>query len=85
MGDFSEAARRARSGVASNDAAAVVRALEPHLTRLQTGRHLGAVLDLAWALGALGRCREAERLLGGVAQPDAPTRLTVSLARAGWF
>ena len=85
MGGFTEAALRARTGVANNDAKAVVLALEPHLPRLRTGRHLGATLDLAWALGCLGRCREADTLLRTVAAPDAPTRLSLNLARAGLF
>ncbi len=85
MGDFSEATRRARCGVAINDAAAVVTALAPHVDRLHTGRHLGAALDLAWALGALGRCAEAESLLTRLPWHDEPTRLSVTLARAGWF
>jgi thioredoxin-like negative regulator of GroEL len=85
MADFAEAARRARAGVAENDAAAVVRALEPHAVQLQTGQHLGAALDLAWAFGALGRSSEAESLLLGMPRKDEPTRLAVSLARAGWF
>lgn len=85
MGDFSEAVRRARSGAVQNDAAAVVHALEPHVPRLQAGRHLRALLDLAWALSAQGRCHEAESLLNAVPPADAPTRLTVSLARAGWY
>jgi plasmid replication initiation protein len=85
MGDFSEAARRARGGVAANDARAVVHALEPHRASLQTGRHLGAALDFAWALGALGRCDEAEALLLGIHRSDASARLAVTLARAGWF
>ena len=85
MSDFPKAIRRARFGVANQDALAVVRALEPHVHELSTGGHLRAALDLAWAFGTLGRCREAEALLAAVPRRDEPTRLTVSLARAGWF
>ena len=85
MREFLEAARRARAAVATNNAGAVVMALSPHLDRVQGGNHLGAALDLAWAFGAMGRCSEAEGLLQGILRNDDPTRLAVSLARAGWF
>ena len=85
MSEFSVAVRRARAGVAQADALAVVGALEPHSAVLRTGAHLRAALDLAWALGTLGRTTEAEHLLAAVPRKDTPTRLEVSLARAGWF
>ena len=85
MSDFRHAVRKARAGAANQDALAVVGALEPHLDHLRSGEHLRAALDLAWALGALGRCREAEALLAAVPRRDLPARLEVTLARAGWF
>ena len=85
MSDFRHAVRKARAGAANQDALAVVGALEPHLADLQGGGHLRAALDLAWALGALGRCGEAEALLASVPRRDLPTRLEVTLARAGLF
>ena len=85
MSEFARAVRRARSSGASNNAAAVVAALEPHLAEVRAGRHFGAALDLAWALGTLGRCAEAEGLLSVLPRRDTPSRLEVSLARAGWF
>ncbi len=63
----------------------MVRALEPHVEALHRGVHLGALLDLAWALGAMGRCDDAQALLSAVPRRDPTVRLSLTLARAGWF
>lgn len=85
MSEYAEAVRRARRAVAANNALAVVHALEPHLDEVLEAGDLRPTLDLAWALGELGRCSERERVLAMVRRPTPEARLTVSLARAGWF
>lgn len=85
MSDLSEAIRRARRGVANNNALAVVSALEPHREHVTSGDDLRSTLDLAWAFGELGRSAEADRLLAQTTRATMDARLCVSLARAGWF
>ncbi len=85
MSEYAEAVRRARRSVANNNALATVHALEPHLDEVMERGDLRPTLDLAWALGELGRCAEREALLSSVRRPTPEARMTLSLARAGWF